>query len=56
MSEFFAMGGYAMFLWPAYLLTLVALIANIVIVCRAHAEARLEAKRRIAMEDEEDRQ
>jgi len=35
MSEFFAMDGYAMFLWPSYLITFVAIIANAVIARRA---------------------
>lgn len=56
MSEFFAMDGYAIFLWPAYALTLVALLANIVIARRAHAAARAEARRRLAIEDEEAQQ
>ena len=55
MSGFFAMGGYALFLWPAYALTLVALFANIVVARRAHAAARDEARRRLALEAEEDR-
>ena len=28
MSEFFAMDGYAAFLWPSYLITFVAIVAN----------------------------
>ena len=31
MSEFFAMGGYAAFVWPSYVLALVILVANIVV-------------------------
>ena len=50
------MDGYAIFLWPAYALTLVALLANIVIARRAHAAARTEARRRLAIEDEEAQQ
>ena len=30
MSEFFQMGGYAMYVWPAYLVTAVALIVTLV--------------------------
>jgi len=56
MSEFLAMDGYAIFLWPAYAVTLLALVANIVIARRAHAAARLEARRRLAIEEEESQQ
>jgi heme exporter protein D len=31
MQEFFAMGGYAFYVWPAYGLTLIVLLANIII-------------------------
>jgi heme exporter protein D len=30
MSEFFAMGGYAEYIWPSYALALIILVANIV--------------------------
>jgi len=36
MSEFFSMGGYAAFVWPAYGLTLVVLIANVLLPRRRH--------------------
>ncbi|MEY2625802.1 MAG: heme exporter protein CcmD [Gammaproteobacteria bacterium] len=52
MSEFFAMDGYAIFLWPAYLVTLIAILANVMLARRAHAEAKQEARRRFAIEDE----
>jgi heme exporter protein CcmD len=52
MSEFFAMDGYAIFLWPAYLVTLIAILANVVLARRAHDEAKHEARRRLAVEDE----
>lgn len=52
MSEFFAMDGYAVFLWPAYAATFIAIIANVILARRAHAEARAEARRRLAIEDE----
>ncbi|MBU6211272.1 MAG: heme exporter protein CcmD [Gammaproteobacteria bacterium] len=47
MSEFFAMDGYAAFLWPSYLITFVAIVANIVIALKAHASARAAALRRL---------
>ena len=30
MSEFFQMGGYAMYVWPAYLVTAAALVVTLV--------------------------
>jgi heme exporter protein CcmD len=52
MIEFLAMDGYAIFLWPAYLVTLLSIVANIVLARRAHDEAKREARRRFALEDE----
>lgn len=52
MSEFLAMGGYAAFLWPAYAVTLLAVLVNIIIARRAHAAAKAEARRRLAIEDQ----
>jgi len=50
MSEFLAMGGYAAFLWPAYLVTVIALIANVISARRALHHARREAARRFSDE------
>jgi heme exporter protein D len=30
MSEFFAMGGYAVYVWPSFLLALIVLVANVI--------------------------
>ncbi|MEJ2620883.1 MAG: heme exporter protein CcmD [Candidatus Thiodiazotropha sp.] len=30
MSEFFAMGGYAVYVWPSFILAFIVLVANIV--------------------------
>lgn len=30
-QEFFGMGGYALYVWPSYGLTLIVLLANIII-------------------------
>lgn len=49
MAEFFAMGGYAAYVWPAYLATILALGAAIVMSLRAHAKAR-ENVRRLELE------
>ena len=50
-SEFFAMGGYARYVWPSYVLVLTAIVLNIVWARRALKRARLEARRRVAMKD-----
>jgi heme exporter protein D len=52
MAEFFAMGGYAAFLWPAYLVTFLAIVVNIVSARRALQRAREQAKRRLAVASE----
>jgi heme exporter protein CcmD len=56
MSEFFAMDGYAAFLWPSYLITLVAIVANVVIARQAHASARAAALRRLEGDDSSETQ
>lgn len=45
MSEFFAMGGYAAFVWPAYALAAIVLVGLLVVsLCRLRrAEAELAA-------------
>lgn len=48
MSEFFSMGGYALFLWPAYAVTLLAIGINIYTARRDLQRARTEARRRLA--------
>ena len=40
MANFFAMGGYAVFVWPAYAVTLTVLIAAVVMSVQARAKAR----------------
>ncbi len=40
MANFFAMGGYAVFVWPAYVMTFIVLIAAIVLSLQSHAQAR----------------
>lgn len=53
MSEFFHMGGYAAYLWPAYLLTFAVLGWNLFAARRALHEAKAEARRRLAVERED---
>ncbi len=43
MANFFAMGGYAVFVWPAYAVTFVVLVAAIVVSLQAHAQAKKRA-------------
>ena len=45
MADFFAMGGYAAYVWPAYLASILTLTAAIVLSLRAHAKARENVKR-----------
>ncbi|MBU3672969.1 MAG: heme exporter protein CcmD [Sinobacteraceae bacterium] len=47
MSDFFSMGGYAMFLWPAYAVTLLAIVINVYTARRDLQQARAEARRRL---------
>jgi heme exporter protein D len=51
MAEFFAMGGYAPYIWSAYALALVVLVGMVVLTIARHRRtrrtlARLEALRR----------
>ena len=48
MSEFFSMGGYALFLWPAYAVTLLAIVVNVYTARCDLDRARTEARRRLA--------
>jgi len=40
MSEFFQMGGYAVYVWPAYAITFVVLIGMIIFTVRAYRKAQ----------------
>lgn len=53
MNEFFSMGGYAAFVWPAYAITTVAFVMSIWQARRAHRLALEAARRRLAMEGEQ---
>jgi heme exporter protein D len=48
MIKFFQMGGYAVYLWPCYALTLLVLVANIVAARRSLERAQRDARRRLA--------
>ena len=45
MANFFAMGGYAVFVWPAYTASALVLGIAIVVSLQAHARARKMAQR-----------
>ncbi len=47
LAEFFAMGGYAAYVWPSFGLTLFLLIHNVRSARRLHASAREQAMRRL---------
>lgn len=47
MSEFFAMGGYGQYLWPAFALGFGIVILNVVLALTSLANAKQEARRRL---------
>jgi heme exporter protein D len=49
LADFFDMGGYAAYVWPSYVLTLIVVVMNIVWARRLLARSREEARRRLAM-------
>jgi heme exporter protein D len=51
LQEFFAMGGYAAFVWPSYAVTLLVLVGNVWLARSAHRRAREDALRRAAREE-----
>jgi heme exporter protein CcmD len=50
MREFFDMSGYAWYVWPSYILTIVILLLNVYWANRSLREARAEASRRFSRE------
>jgi heme exporter protein CcmD len=51
-NDFFAMSGYAAYVWPSFGLGVGALLLNVWLARRAVAQAESEARRRIAMSGE----
>ncbi len=49
MMHWLNMGGYWMFVWPSYLLTLLAVVLNIYLAHRSLQAAKIEARRRAKM-------
>ncbi len=52
MAEFLAMGKYAAYVWPAYGLTLLVVVLNIVWARGLLSQAQVEARRRLATQEE----
>jgi heme exporter protein CcmD len=53
MRQFFDMGGYAAFVWPAYAVTFTVVFLNIAWARRSLARSRADARRRLAMRAEQ---
>jgi heme exporter protein CcmD len=49
LMEYLDMGGYARYVWPAYIIVVVAIASNIVMARRALKRARETAARRLAV-------
>jgi heme exporter protein D len=45
MAEFFAMGGYGVYIWPAYGVSVLTLAVAVIASLRAHAKARENVRR-----------
>lgn len=45
MASFFAMGGYAAYVWPAYIISALVLTAVIAISLQGHARAKKSVRR-----------
>ena len=52
LAQFLAMGKYAAYVWPSYGLTLLVVVLNIVWARRLVTQARIEARRRLVMQEE----
>ena len=51
MSEFFAMGGYAAYVWPAYGITMVVLGLNVLLARREFRQTKQNLQRRTRREE-----
>lgn len=51
LGEFLHMGGYGTFVWPAYTVTLIVLIANIFLARGSHRRAVSDALKRATQEE-----
>jgi len=51
LSEFFAMGGYAAYVWPSYCIVVLVLIGNVIAARASHRRAAEEALRRLSRQE-----
>jgi heme exporter protein CcmD len=49
MNEFFDMGGYGKYLWPAFALGFGVVVLNFILALNTLTRAKLEARRRMEM-------
>ncbi len=49
LTEYLDMGGYARYVWPAYIIVIAAIVLNIFLARRALRRARAAAIRRLAI-------
>jgi len=49
MNEFFAMGGYGKYLWPAFALGFGVVVLNLILALQSLAAAKRAARRRLEM-------
>ncbi|MGC1459968.1 MAG: heme exporter protein CcmD [Steroidobacteraceae bacterium] len=52
LAQFLAMGKYAAYVWPSYGLTLLVVVLNIIWARHLLRQAQIEARRRLAMQEE----
>ncbi len=49
-SDFFAMGGYAFYVWGSYAVTAVLMVAEVILVMRRHRETRERLARTVSVD------
>jgi len=52
LAQFLAMGKYAAYVWPSYGLTLIVVVLNVIWARGLLRQAQLDARRRLAMQEE----
>ncbi|MBI3774527.1 MAG: heme exporter protein CcmD [Gammaproteobacteria bacterium] len=52
-SDFFAMGGYAFYVWGSYAVTAVLMIVEVIMVMRRHRATRAHLARTVSTEPNE---
>lgn len=52
-SDFFAMGGYAFYVWGSYAVTAVLMIAEVIFVMRRHRDVLMRLARTVSAEQNE---